>query len=261
MTFLAIDIGNTRLKWAQYETARPGARLLAHGAEFLDNIDKLADGVWAELQAPTSMLGCVVAGEAVKRRTEEQLELWDIDPQWVVASADEAGLHNDYDYPSRLGADRWVAMIGAWHRMLAQDHPQPRPVVVAMVGTAVTIEAIDARGHFLGGLILPGHGIMLRALESGTAGLHVPTGEVRDFPTNTSDALTSGGTFAIAGAMERMVNNLRAHCGAEPRCFMTGGAGWKMAPSLSVPFELVDNLIFDGLLRMAQARHQARLAG
>ena len=259
MTFLAIDIGNTRLKWAQYESATPGARLLAHGAEFLDNIDKLADGVWSELTPPTRMLGCVVAGEAVKRRIEEQLELWDIDPQWVVASADEAGLHNDYDHPTRLGADRWVAMIGAWHRMLAQENQQPRPVVVSMVGTAVTIEAIDARGHFLGGLILPGHGIMLRALESGTAGLHVPTGEVRAFPTNTSDALTSGGTFAIAGAMEHMVNKLRAHCGAEPRCFMTGGAGWKMAPSLSVPFELVDNLIFDGLLRMAHARAQARI--
>jgi type III pantothenate kinase len=259
MTFLAIDIGNTRLKWAQYESATPGARLLAHGAEFLDNIDKLADGVWSELTPPTRMLGCVVAGEAVKRRIEEQLELWDIDPQWVVASADEAGLHNDYDHPTRLGADRWVAMIGAWHRMLAKENQQPRPVVVSMVGTAVTIEAIDARGHFLGGLILPGHGIMLRALESGTAGLHVPTGEVRDFPTNTSDALTSGGTFAIAGAMEHMVNKLRAHCGAEPRCFMTGGAGWKMAPSLSVPFELVDNLIFDGLLRMAHARAQARI--
>jgi type III pantothenate kinase len=259
MTFLAIDIGNTRLKWAQYESATPGARLLAHGAEFLDNIDKLADGVWSELTPPTRMLGCVVAGEAVKRRIEEQLELWDIDPQWVVASADEAGLHNDYDHPTRLGADRWVAMIGAWHRMLAQENQQARPVVVSMVGTAVTIEAIDARGHFLGGLILPGHGIMLRALESGTAGLHVPTGEVRDFPTNTSDALTSGGTFAIAGAMEHMVNKLRAHCGAEPRCFMTGGAGWKMAPSLSVPFELVDNLIFDGLLRMAHARAQARI--
>lgn len=258
MTFLAIDIGNTRLKWAQYQTAESGAQLLAHGAEFLDNIDKLADGVWSKLTAPSSMLGCVVAGEAVKRRVEEQLELWDIDPQWVVSSSDEAGLHNGYDHPSRLGADRWVAMIGGWHRMLAQQ-PQPaQPVVVAMVGTAVTIEAIDAGGHFLGGLILPGHGIMLRALESGTAGLHVPTGEVRDFPTNTSDALTSGGTFAIAGAMEHMVNKLRAHCGAEPRCFMTGGAGWKMAPSLSVPFELVDNLIFDGLLRMAHVREQAR---
>jgi type III pantothenate kinase len=257
MTFLAIDIGNTRLKWAQYDTPEPGARLIAHGAEFLDNIDKLAEGAWAALAEPTRMLGCVVAGEAVKRRIEEQLELWDAEPHWVVASEAEAGLRNSYDFPSRLGADRWVAMIGAWHHMLTLG--PPRPIVVAMVGTAVTIEAIDAHGQFLGGLILPGHGIMLRALESGTAGLHVPTGEVRDFPTNTSDALTSGGTYAIAGAMERMVNNLRAHCGSEPRCFMTGGAGWKMAPSLSTPFELRDNLIFDGLLQMAYARQQAQL--
>lgn len=258
MTFLAIDIGNTRLKWAQYEAPGPGARLIAHGAEFLDHVDKLADGAWAGLAEPASMLGCVVAGDAVKRRVEEQLEIWNVAPQWVVASEAEAGLRNGYDFPSRLGADRWVAMIGAWHRMLARG--PAHPIVVAMVGTAVTVEAIDASGLFLGGLILPGHGIMLRALETGTAGLHVPTGEVRDFPTNTSDALTSGGTFAIAGAMERMVSNLRRHCGVQPRCFMTGGAGWKMAPSLSVPFELVDNLIFDGLLQMAHARSRARLA-
>jgi len=76
----------------------------------------------------------------------------------------------------------------------------------------VTVETIDASGKFLGGLILPGHGIMLRALESGTA---------------------------------------------EPKCIMTGGAGWKMAPSMSVQFELVDNLIFDGLLEMAAQRFNA----
>ena len=256
MTFLALDIGNTRLKWAQYESASPRATLLAHGAEFLENIDKLADGPWATLVAPDAMLGCAVAGDAIKRRVQEQMELWDVSPQWVVAGESEAGLTNGYDFPTRLGADRWVAMIGAWHRTLAQG--AARPTVVAMVGTAVTVEAIDAGGRFLGGLILPGHGIMLKALESGTAGLHVPTGEVRDFPTNTSDALTSGGTYAIAGAMERMVQNVRRHCGREPRCFMTGGAGWKMAPSLSVPFELVDNLIFDGLLEMARLRFSAR---
>ncbi len=257
MTFLAIDIGNTRLKWAQYADPAPGSRLIAHGAEFLDNVDKLAEGAWASLAEPSAMLGCVVAGEAIKRKVEEQLELWDIDPQWVVAKDAEAGLHNGYDFPIRLGADRWVAMIGAWHHMLAQG--KPRPIVLAMVGTAVTIEAIDANGRFMGGLILPGHGIMLRALESGTAGLHVPTGNVCDFPTNTSDALTSGGTYAIAGAMERMVNNLRVQCGAEPCCYMTGGAGWKMAPSLSTPFELLDNLIFEGLLEMALARQKASL--
>jgi type III pantothenate kinase len=51
-----------------------------------------------------------------------------------------------------------------------------------------------------------------------------------------------------------MVQNLQRHCGARPLCFMTGGAGWKMAPSLTTPFELVDNLIFDGLLEMARGR-------
>ncbi|MFT3718807.1 type III pantothenate kinase [Pseudorhodoferax sp.] len=252
MTFLAIDIGNTRLKWAQYDAPHPRARLLAHGAEFLENIDKLGDGPWAALPEPTHMLGCQVAGDALKRRTEEQMELWSVDPLWVVARSEEAGLRNGYEHPTRLGTDRWVAMIGARHRVLRRDGP--RPMVVVMVGTAVTVEAVDTEGTFLGGLILPGHGIMLRALESGTAGLHVPTGEVRTFPTNTSDALTSGGTYAIAGAVERMVQHLQQHCGEEPACIMTGGAGWKMAPHMTRPFELVDNLIFDGLLEMAHAR-------
>lgn len=251
--FLAIDIGNTRLKWALYDAAHPGAALQAHGAEFLDHIERLAEGPWADLPSPGAMLGCVVAGDAVRRRAEEQIvERFECAPRWVVASAAEAGIVNGYDHPTRLGADRWVAMIGARHRMLGTG-PE-RPMVVVMIGTAVTVEAIDASGKFLGGLILPGHGIMLRALESGTAGLHVPTGEVREFPTNTSDALTSGGTYAIAGAVERMVQHVRSHCGAEPACYMTGGAGWKMAPVMNGDFELVESLIMDGLLVIARER-------
>jgi type III pantothenate kinase len=231
----------------------PGAPALAQGAEFLENVHKLSEGEWATLPAPSCMLGCAVAGDAVKKQVEAQIdELWDVAPQWVYASADEAGLVNGYDHPTRLGADRWVAMIGAWHRHQARG--STGPLVVVMVGTAVTVDALDAQGRFLGGFILPGHGIMLRALESGTAGLHVPTGEVTEFPTNTSDALTSGGTYAIAGAVEHMVQHLRRRTGDEPVCIMTGGAGWKMAPSMSVPFELVDSLIFDGLLEIASRR-------
>ncbi len=252
MTFLALDVGNTRLKWAHYAAPAAGSPLLAHGAVFLENIDKLADEEWCDLPAPSLILGCIVAGDAVKRRVEEQMEFWDVAPRWVVPSAQEAGVTNGYDHPARLGADRWVAMIGARHRLLARGIK--KPCVVVMVGTAVTVEAIDASGKFLGGIILPGHGIMLRALESGTAGLHVPTGEVKDFPTNTSDALTSGGTFAIAGAVQRMVENTTRHCGEAPECIMTGGAGWKMGPSMSVKFELVEGLIFDGLLEIASQR-------
>lgn len=267
MTLLAIDVGNTRLKWAIYSQAQPGAMLLASGAEFLENIETLTEGVWAQLptaSVPTKMIGCVVAGDAVRQRVQEQiLESWDLHSQWVLSSQQEAGLINGYDHPLRLGADRWVAMIGAWHRMMASHAKAPKPIVVVMVGTAVTVEAIGVQaidlnqetGKFLGGFILPGHGIMLKALESGTAGLHVPTGDVTEFPTNTSDALTSGGTYAIAGAVRRMRHHVQNRCGQDPVLYMTGGAGWKMHPWLGLDdVELVENLVFDGLLEVARFR-------
>jgi type III pantothenate kinase len=256
MSFLAIDIGNTRLKWALYASPQPGAVLLQQGAVFLETIDELAETDWRKLPVPASMLGCVVAGDAVRRRVEEQMELWDIEPHWVVPAAHEAGLINGYEHPSRLGADRWVALAGARSRVLAQVHNggAPRPALVVMVGTAVTVDALDAEGRFLGGLILPGFGLMLRALAQGTSGLKVPTGDVVDFPTNTSDALMSGGANAIAGAIERQARRLQARTGAEPLLLMTGGAAVKLMPITDLPFETVDTLIFEGLLLMQSRR-------
>lgn len=252
MSFFAIDIGNTRLKWAQYAAPQPGAVLLAQGAVFLETIDDLADTEWKALPAPASMLGCVVAGEAVRRRVEEQLELWDVEPRWVVPSARAGGVSNGYDHPNRLGADRWTALVGARHRVLSRG--APRPALVVMVGTAVTVDALDTDGRFIGGLILPGFGLMLRALEMGTAGLKAPTGEAVDFPTNTSDALMSGGSHAIAGAIERMQRRLKERTGLEPALLMSGGAAVKLEPIVELPFETVDTLIFEGLLVLQSHR-------
>jgi type III pantothenate kinase len=252
MSFLAIDIGNTRLKWAQYASPQPGAGLLNHGAVFLETIDTLADTQWKHLPEPASMLGCVVAGDGVKRRVEEQLEIWGMDPRWVSSARSACGVTNGYDHPGRLGVDRWVAMIGARHRVLAEG--PPRPALVVMVGTAVTVDAMDAQGRFLGGLILPGFGLMLRALEMGTAGLKAPTGEVMEFPTNTSDALMSGGADAIAGAVERMHRKLMARTGEKPALLMTGGAAVKLAPITDLRFDTVDTLIFEGLLQLQSHR-------
>ena len=252
MTFLAIDIGNTRLKWGQYATPYPGAALVAHGAVHLETIDSLAETDWKDLVPPSSMLGCVVAGEGVRRRVEEQLELWDIDPRWVVSNAHAAGVSNGYDHPGRLGADRWVALIGARQRVLGRG--RGRPVLVVMVGTAVTVDAMDADGNFLGGMILPGFGVMQRALEMSTAGLKVPTGEIVDFPTNTSDALMTGGSMAMAGAIERMHRKLRDRCGEDPVLLMSGGAAPKLSAITDLKFETVDRLVFDGLLALQSHR-------
>ena len=252
MSFLAVDIGNTRLKWALYEKGEPGAAMVTHGAVFLEAIDSLAERAWRDLEMPAKMLGSVVAGEGIRRRTEEQLELWDVEPRWVVSSAAAGGVTNGYDHPIRLGVDRWVAMIGARQRILARG--PARPALVIMVGTAVTVDALDATGRFLGGLILPGFGLMLRALEMGTAGLKAPTGEAVDFPTNTSDALMSGGADGIAGAVERMHRKLLARTGQAPMLVMTGGAAVKLAPILDLEFETVDTLIFEGLLQLQSRR-------
>ena len=248
MSFLAVDVGNTRLKWALYAAPVPGAGMVAHGAVFLEAIDQLAEGQWRDLPAPASMLGSIVAGEGIRRRTEEQLEVWDVEPRWVVSGASACGVTNGYDHPTRLGVDRWVALIGARHRILARG--APRPILVVMVGTAVTVDALDTEGNFLGGLILPGFGLMLRALEMGTAGLKAPTGEAVDFPTNTSDALMSGGADAIAGAVERMYRKLLKRCGQEPALLMSGGAAVKLQSISDLPFETVETLIFDGLLQL-----------
>ncbi len=255
MSFLVMDIGNTRLKWGLYEQAHPQAAYLAGGAVLLEEIDALVDEHWRHLAlAPSGMLGCAVAGEAIKRRVEEQLEFWRLAPRWVSSQAQASGVINGYEHPGRLGADRWAAIIGARHRVLdeAAVSGQPaRPAVAVMVGTAVTVDAIDPAGCFMGGLILPGFGLMLRALEIGTAGLKVPTGDVREFPCNTSDALMSGGADAIAGAVERMVDRVAKRYGQLPRVLMSGGAAPKLAPSVGVPHEVVEHLIFEGLLRLA----------
>lgn len=254
MTFLVIDIGNTRLKWALYGAPHPAAALQAHGAVFHEAIDRVADTQWQALPAPTAMLGCAVASDAVRRRAEEQLEIWDIEPRWIVAAASAGGLVNGYEHPHRLGSDRWAALVGARRRVL-MDGPA-RPALVVMVGTAVTVDAVSADGRFLGGVILPGFGLMLKALEMGTAGLRVPTGEVHPFPVNTSDALMSGGTYAITGAIERMLRHLCEHdpgAGA-PRLFVTGGAAVKVTAATDLPFELVDELILEGLLVLAAER-------
>ena len=168
MSFLAIDIGNTRLKWALYERPTAGSVPLGQGAVFLETIDVLAESDWKSLPAPLAMLGSNVAGDAVLRRVEEQLELWDIEPRWIVPGAQCAGVVNGYDHPTRLGADRWAALAGArWHALdrARTDRQPPKSALVVMVGTAVTVDSLDAEGRFIGGLIIPGFGLMLRALE------------------------------------------------------------------------------------------------
>jgi type III pantothenate kinase len=252
MSFLCLDIGNTRLKWALYNSIEPEARPIAQGSEFLENITYLFEKSWCNLPTPKAALGCSVVSDAIARQVDRQLAEWGVLANWIVPEKEKFGIKNGYDCPAIMGADRWVALIAAYQEQTTSGNAAA-PLIVVLAGTATTVEAIDEQGNYLGGLILPGHGIMLKALQGGTARLNVPTGEVRSFPSNASDGLTTGGNYAIVGAIDRMADNLEKLTKLTPKIVMTGGAAWKISPHMTRPCTLNAGLLFEGILLIARS--------
>jgi type III pantothenate kinase len=79
----------------------------------------------------------------------------------------ETGMPILYDNPAEVGADRIVNGIAAYEQF---GKAPARPVVVVDFGTATTLDAISAKGEYLGGAICPGVQISADALFQRTAG-------------------------------------------------------------------------------------------
>ena len=242
---LLIDSGNSRMKWALY-----GPRgWMGYGVVSNAELATLALRDWQNLPRPARAIGVNVAGEAARVRVEGQLARWRLPIQWLTATAEAAGVINRYANPAQLGADRWAALVAARRRAVESD-VFPPPCVVINAGTAVTVDALDSEGVFHGGVILPGLRLMLQSLAERASALKIAPGEFHDFPTNTADALYSGVMQAICGAIELM----RAKLGGgevSVKCYIAGGAAQEIAPFLSAPVEVVDNLVLEGVLVLA----------
>jgi len=232
---VAIDAGNTRIKWGLYD-----------GAAWADKgVLATSDAAWLseaadEWPEPARIVVCNVAGPVVRETISRSLSARHADIAWLHASIEACGVRNAYERPEQLGADRWAALIGARARTSGA-------CLVVCSGTATTVDVLDASGEFRGGLILPGFDLMRAALAGNTAQLPLAEGEFRAAPRNTMDAIVSGCLHAQAGAVERMF----AAIAAEPAavCLLTGGGAARLAPHLSIPLQLTDNLILDGLVR------------
>jgi type III pantothenate kinase len=243
---LVIDVGNSRMKWAM----RGPSGWTARGAVANQDIGSLAVRDWQTLERPARAVGVNVAGEAARVRVEGQLARWRLPVEWLAATAEAGGVRNRYEVPSQLGPDRWASLVAARRRAVAANESVPRGCIVANVGTAVTIDALDGDGVFHGGLILPGIELMLRALADNTAGLRTPPGAFNEYPTPTADALFSGAVQAASGAIEQMRRRVRGH-GPEVTCYLAGGSAPVIAPHLAAPVEVVENLVLEGVLVLA----------
>jgi len=236
---IAIDAGNTRIKWGIHDAT--GWRL--QGTLPTAEAACLAQ-VAAGWPGGERVVACNVAGEAVGAAIAAALGDRFGPPLWLRSSAQCCAVRNGYEAPERLGADRWAALIGARAQVAGA-------CLVVCAGTATTVDWLAADGQFRGGLILPGVDLMRASLARNTAQLPLADGEFRVAPRNTMDAIVSGCLHAQIGAIERMFAQLCAEPGAI--CLLTGGAAPRLAPLLSIPFRHVENLILDGLVRFGAA--------
>lgn len=289
--YLLIDAGNSRVKWALADAAGALVRsgFFAHAPEPADdggpqglraqrlrgadapaadaaseanpaNSANLANATnapadWAALPTPRGAWISNVAGEAAVNRIQDWLDArWPGLPRtFVRARAQQCGIVNSYASPERLGSDRWAGLIGAHAAFPAE------PLLIATLGTATTLEALTAEGHFVGGMIAPGWSLMMRSLGEHTAQL--PTLEADAaagdalarhwFATDTSHAITAGSLLAQAGLIERGWRELCRAWGKEVRLVLGGGAAGPVAAALSVPHTRHDMLVLSGLALIA----------
>lgn len=239
MSILAIDIGNTRIKWGYCEAGgwvRQGWVATANAHELQKEFSVL----------PVARRTVIsnVAGSAARAQVTAALNASAPQPQWVAAAASQCGVSSGYADPVTLGPDRWAALIGAWNLTGAA-------CVVANVGTTMTVDALSSEGVFLGGCIVPGATLMRDALARDTANLARREGAFSFFPDNTGDAIFSGAVNALAGAVERMAGYLHESAGVMPPVLLSGGAAALIEKRLDAQVTVVDNLVLEGLLQIA----------
>jgi type III pantothenate kinase len=232
---LAIDCGNSRLKWGLH---RDGAWRHKDGVP-LGAIVGL-EPQWRALGALDKIVVSNVAGQAVGLEIGQMLARWPVKPIWVVPKPAECGVVNAYEQPERLGADRWAALIGA--RALERG-----ACLVVDAGTATTADMLSADGTFTGGAIFPGVSLMKRSLAQHAGQLPLSEGRLVPEPKNTQDAIETGCLLAQAGAVER----LHAQMGPGARCLISGGNAATIAKVLRIEARVVDNLVLEGLLKIA----------
>lgn len=245
---LLIDIGNTRLKWAfvNGEELRDPASTHREDKEFKD----LAKAHWAELEPPERVLVCNVAGPAWKKSANLWIKRrWKVAPEFVQVEAEACGVHNAYKDPKQLGADRWAALLAAHE--IARDG-----ACIIDCGTAITIDALAADGHHLGGLIVPGLSMMARSLIERAPDIHEPVphnaSEVALFACDTDNAVGGGALYAAVSLLDRAVADVQAELGPELTVLITGGDAERVAPLLKSRPVMEPHLVLKGLARMAR---------
>jgi type III pantothenate kinase len=220
---LAVDVGNTNVTLALFE----GERLVADW-RVTSHRERTADEMAVELRQLFSLRGFeldVVSGVVISSVVPN------LNPALIEASRRylkrepimvgpgvKTGVRIRYENPKDVGADRIANALAAYTKYGG-------PVVVIDFGTAVTYDAINAEGDYLGGAIAPGVEISLDALVSNTAMLRRVEAVAPDsvIGRNTVTSIQSGLVWGFVAQVEGMVERMVAELGGKATVIATGG--------------------------------------
>jgi len=252
VTVLLVDIGNSRIKWAQLANGRLGERhAAAHARWRARDYARLFRGARVEHAWVSS-----VAGPAARRALAAAARRAGVRSHFVVVSRGAGGVRVGYVEPWRLGVDRFVAAVGA-HELF-----KGVPLCVVGVGTAMTIDLIDAKGRHRGGVITPAPTLMVDTLLAETSGIRRRARGGRAggrglFGRSTRDGVVQGSRYAAAALIDRAVEEAALAVGRKPLVIITGGGAGAVRPLIRSAGVGVPDLVLRGLAVLAQGRGPA----
>lgn len=238
---LEVDGGNSALKWRVIDS-RGG--ILGRGRSLLSDNNMLNRLAQQFPQVQLVRLSCVASEDVRQSLAQRIFDLWALEGRFAETKKSFAGLTVVYDDAGRLGVDRWLAMLAAFHETAG-------PVCVFDCGSAITVDLVVEKGVHKGGYIIPGIKMQRDALLENTELIRIEKAlESHNFGwgCSTEEAVNFGISRMVAGFIDSIVDELLLS-GPLPALFLTGGDAALLMPLLkhAVLFELRSELVLDGL--------------
>lgn len=237
-----LDCGNSFIKWRVMD-ANAGAVVVqgvsASAVELLEGLSDVFKGKISRIRL-VSVRGegetdelCVCLSNAlgvVVERASPSIQL--------------GGVVNGYIEPQRLGMDRWLAMVGAFQL-------RRNAMMVIDLGTAVTIDFVDAQGKHLGGYITPGVPLLRHQLQVHTHRIGYIPDDLALSRTETepgrttAEAVGRGCLLMLRGFVSSQIAQATTLLGSDFDTYTTGGDAALIGDFPQV--QCVPDLVFRGL--------------
>lgn len=212
----------------------------------------LADDCWGHSVPPLRvLLASVAGGELVTQLSRWMERAWQLTPEIIETKGEGYGVTVAYQQPWELGVDRWLALIAA-----RQGHD--RPLCVVDSGTAMTVDLLGYHGKHLGGMIMPGIGVMRDVLFERTQIPYVAQVAGDELlGRDTASCIAAASLHAAGALVDRVMARITDQLGVMPDLLFTGSGAQQLMMAVEHSGQYVPDLVLQGLRCIAEGGNKS----